>query len=134
MDVAEQLLESQVLPSVPEGVLSFADAGWHDDNGIGVHGVKLATYFGELDGANGALRFVPCSHHSDSRPLLRAYQRAGYAEVRGVVVDSRPGDVIAFDLHTFHAAFGGRDRLAWTTPCTWPRRTTSPPGRGPFVG
>ena len=25
-----------------------------------------------------------------------------------------PGDVIAFDLHTWHASFGGRDRLAWT--------------------
>jgi hypothetical protein len=115
MDAAEQLLESHVLPSVPEGVLYFADAGWHDDDGIGVHGVKLATYFGELDGANGALRFVPCSHLTDGRPLLRAYQRAGYQEVPGVIVDSRPGDVIAFDLHTFHAAFGGRDRLAWTT-------------------
>jgi hypothetical protein len=27
---------------------------------------------------------------------------------------SRPGYVIAFDLHTWHASFGGRDRLAWT--------------------
>jgi len=26
-----------------------------------------------------------------------------------------PGDVIAFDLHTWHASSGGRDRLAWTT-------------------
>ena len=25
-----------------------------------------------------------------------------------------PGDVIAFDLHTWHASSGGRDRLAWT--------------------
>ncbi len=30
-----------------------------------------------------------------------------------MAVESRPGDVIAFDLHTFHATFGGRDRLAW---------------------
>lgn len=27
--------------------------------------------------------------------------------------DTAPGDVVAFDLHTFHASFGGRDRLAW---------------------
>jgi hypothetical protein len=114
IDVAAQLLGGQVLPSVPEGVLTFADAGWHDDDGIGVHGVKFATYFDELDDGNGALRFVPCSQHADGRPHLRAYQRAGYEDVPGVVVGSRPGDVIAFDLHTFHAAFGGCDRLAWT--------------------
>jgi hypothetical protein len=115
IDAAEQLLGSQVLPSVPEGVLYFADAGWHDDDGIGVHGVKFATYFDELDRANGALLFVPCSHHTDGRPYLRAYQRAGYDDVPAVAVPSSPGNVVAFDLHTFHAAFGGRDRLAWTT-------------------
>lgn len=115
IDVAEQLLGSQVLPSVPEGVLYFAEAGWHDDDGIGVHGVKFATYFDELEGGNGALRFVPCSHHADGRPHLRAYQRARHEEVPGIVVPSGPGDVVAFDLHTFHASFGGRDRLAWTT-------------------
>jgi hypothetical protein len=31
------------LPSVPEGALYFAEAGWHDDDGIGVRGVKFAT-------------------------------------------------------------------------------------------
>lgn len=112
---AEQLLGTDVLPSVPEGVLYFAEAGWHDDDGIGVRGVKFATYFDDLEGGNGALRFVPCSQHADGRAHLRAYQRAGYGDMPGVVVPSRPGDVIAFDLHTFHATLGGRDRLAWTT-------------------
>jgi len=28
--------------------------------------------------------------------------------------ETSPGDVIALDLHTWHASFGGRDRLAWT--------------------
>ncbi|MHB1533345.1 MAG: hypothetical protein ACYC1D_01780 [Acidimicrobiales bacterium] len=32
----------------------------------------------------------------------------------GFVAASRPGDVVAFDLHAWHASFGGRDRLAWT--------------------
>ena len=30
------------------------------------------------------------------------------------VTATNPGDVVAFDLHTWHASFGGRDRLAWT--------------------
>jgi hypothetical protein len=111
---AEALLGGAVLPSLPEGVLYFAEAGWHDDDGIGVKGVKFATYFDTLYATNGALRFVPCSQHQDARPRLRAYQLARYGDFPGVVTESRPGDVVAFDLHTFHASFGGRDRLAWT--------------------
>lgn len=114
IDAAEQLLASSVLPSVPEGVLYFAEAGWHNDDGIGVRGLKFTTYFDPLDAAHGALRFVPCSHHACAQRSICAYQRARYAEYPGVAVATQPGDVVAFDLHTFHASFGGRDRLAWT--------------------
>lgn len=44
----------------------------------------------------------------------RAYQHSGYDHFLGVIVETAPGDVAAFDLHTFHASFGGRDWLAWT--------------------
>jgi Phytanoyl-CoA dioxygenase (PhyH) len=114
IDAAQQLLGAPLLPSVPEGVLYFAEAGWHNDDGIGVGGVKLATYFEPLDAAHGALRFVPCSHHPDAQRSLCAYQHARYQECPGVAVETSPGDVIALDLHTFHASVGGRDRLAWT--------------------
>src|SRR5579863_7532412 len=113
IDAAEQLLGASVLPAVPQGVLYFAEAGWHNDDGIGVSGVKFATYFEGLDAAHGALRFVPCSQHPDAERSLCAYQRAGHLEYPGVAVESSPGDVIAFDVHTFHASLGGRDRLAW---------------------
>jgi hypothetical protein len=113
IEAGEQLLGTPVLPSVPEGVLYFAEAGWHNDDGIGVRGVKFAVYFDPLDAATGAIRFVPCSQHSAAQPSLRAYRHAHHEEYPGVVVESRPGDVIAFDLHTFHASSGGRDRLAW---------------------
>ncbi len=112
LDAAEQLLDTPALPSVPEGVLYFAEAGWHDD-GIGVRGVTFATDFDRLDATDGALRFVPCSHHADARPSLRAYQNAGHDHYPCAVVETQPGDVIAFDAHTFHASFGGTDRLAW---------------------
>ena len=113
VDAAEQLLGGPVLPSVPEGVLYFAEAGWHNDDGIGVRGVKLATYFDPLNAANGALRFVPCSQHPGAQSALCAYQRARHDDYPSVVVETQPGDVVAFDLHTFHASFGGTDRLAW---------------------
>ena len=113
LDVAEQLLGVPVLPSVPEGILYFGEAGWHNDDGIGVRGVKFATYFDGLNATNGALRFVPCSQHPDALDAVRNYQRALPRVYPGVVVETRPGDVVAFDLHTFHATLGGRDRLAW---------------------
>jgi hypothetical protein len=111
---AEALLGGPVLPSLPEGVLYFAEAGWHNDDGIGVTGVKFAVYFDHLEAANGALRFVPCSQHDGPRRLAAAYQCSSYHDWPVVAAVSVPGDVIAFDLHTFHASFGGRDRLAWT--------------------
>jgi hypothetical protein len=114
VDAAEQLLGVPVVPSVPEGVLYFSEAGWHNNDGIGVRGVKFATYFDPLGAMNGALRFVPCSQHPGVRAALCAYQRGGFRDYPGVVVESQPGDVIAFDLHTFHASVGGTDRLAWT--------------------
>ncbi len=115
IDVAEQLLDGPVLPAPPEGILYFADAGWHNDDGIGVAGVKFATYFDTLETTNGALRFIPRSHCQEARPYSGAHQGAGHTETPEVVAPSRPGDVIAFDLHTFHATVGGRDRLAWAT-------------------
>jgi len=113
IDAAERLLDEPVLPAPPEGILYFSEAGWHNDDGIGVRGVKFATYFDALDSACGALRFIPCSHHEGSLAEVRSYLRTIGDDVPGVVATSRPGDVIAFDLHTFHASMGGRDRLAW---------------------
>ena len=126
IDAAGQLLGGPVIPECPEGVLYFFEAGWHTDDGIGVRGVKFATYFGELTAGNGALRLVPGSHHPEQNARLAAYscrrgpargeaEAAAYqASIPGYIADTSPGDVIAFDLHTWHASTGGRDRLAWT--------------------
>ena len=126
IDAAEQLLGGPVIPECPEGVLYFSEAGWHTDDGIGVRGVKFAAYFNQLTAGNGALRLVPGSHHPEQNARLAAYrdrqlpirgdaEAAGYqASIPGYIADTSPGDVIAFDLHTWHASTGGRDRLAWT--------------------
>jgi len=75
IDAAQQLLSGPVIPECPEGVLYFAEAGWHTDDGIGVRGVKFAAYLDELTAANGALRLVPGSHHPEQHARLAAYQR-----------------------------------------------------------
>ena len=74
IDAAEQLLGGPVIPECPEGVLYFAEAGWHDDDGIGVRGVKFAAYFDKLTAASGALRLVPGSHHPEQNTRLAAYR------------------------------------------------------------
>jgi hypothetical protein len=126
IDAAGQLLGGPVIPECPEGVLYFFEAGWHTDDGIGVRGVKFAAYFDELTAGTGALRLVPGSHHPEQNARLAAYDRrrgpargeaeaaACQASFPGYIADTSPGDVIAFDLHTWHASTGGRDRLAWT--------------------
>jgi len=126
IDAAEQLLGGPVIPECPEGVVYFAEASWHTDDGIGVRAVKYAVYFGQLTAGNGALRLVPGSHHPEQNARLAAYRNrqlpirtdaeaAAYqASIPGYVAATVPGDVIAFDLHTWHASTGGRDRLAWT--------------------
>jgi hypothetical protein len=126
IDAAQQLLGGPVIPECPEGILYFAEAGWHADDGTGVHGVKFAAYFDELTAGNGALRLVPGSHHPEQGARLAAYRDrqmpvrtdsdadAYQAGFPGHAAATAPGDVIAFDLHTWHASSGGRDRLAWT--------------------
>lgn len=123
---AAQLLGGPVIPECPEGVLYFHEAGWHRDDGIGVRGVTFAAYFEPLDAATGALRLLPGSHHPEYQARLVEYrgrQRNAHSDDRtgvrvvgypGYVAETRPGDVVAFDLHTWHASFGGCDRLAWT--------------------
>jgi hypothetical protein len=138
IDAAQQLLGSLVIPECPEGILYFAEAGWHTDDGTGVHGVRFAAYFDELTAGNGALRLVPGSHHPEQSARLAAYRdrqmpvrtdagAAYQASFPGHVAATAPGDVTAFDLHTWHASSGGRDRLAWTAvyqrhPETGPER------------
>jgi hypothetical protein len=122
IDAAEKLLGGPVIPECPEGALYFYEAGWHTDDGIGVRGVKFAAYFDPLRADNGALRFLPGSQHPDYQARLADYRRnqgdgegaADQASFPGHVIETAPGDILAFDLHTWHASFGGRDRLAWT--------------------
>jgi ectoine hydroxylase-related dioxygenase (phytanoyl-CoA dioxygenase family) len=69
---------------------------------------------------NGALRVIPGSHRDPLHTALREMrqQQAAAAaaaaqqeeeEVPYHVIDSNPGDVIAFDMRASHAAFNGFD-------------------------
>lgn len=72
------------------------------------YGVKFAFYLEPVGANNGALRVLPSSHRypndADFNALMRKFS---IAQVPAQVLDSQPGDVVAFDLRTWHASFGG---------------------------
>lgn len=113
-----------MLPAVAQHTLFFDMASWHTDTGHAVPSVKVAAYLEPLDGDSGALRVLPGSQHLDERvlrdlmrgPAFRDDERyrAATAQVPAYVIDSRPGDVIVFDEHVWHASVGGRNRLQWS--------------------
>lgn len=126
LDRAMELLDAQVVPTPAEGILYFAEAGWHYDDGIGVTGLKIALYLEPLAAETGALRLLPLSHHAAARRRLERY-RLAHALPRSAAefpahiaafpyyaAETCPGDAVVFDLHTWHASAGGRDRLCWS--------------------
>ncbi len=94
---------------------------WHPDTGhLDRKGVKFAFYLQPLDGATGALRFIPGSHRNPLHTSIRENIRLRESnrgvedetgldvhEVPAFAADSTPGDVIAFDNRVWHASWGG---------------------------
>ena len=124
LGAARKLVGAAVVPTYAEGILLFDQAGFHDDAGPGVKAVKFVAYLEALTAATGALRLLPGSHHQDFSASVRAWDRRnpiGDAEqlrrqVGGLplyVAETQPGDVIAFDWHTWHTSIRGRDRRQW---------------------
>jgi hypothetical protein len=110
--LAEQLLRKAAFPVAPFEILYFSEAWWHTDVGPDVQAVKIATYLETLDARNGALRVLPGTHLIDQR-RLSVLHRLNPHQVPCHVIESRPGDVILFHVHLWHAALNGRDRRQW---------------------
>lgn len=123
--LAEDLAGVPLLPAVAQHTLFFDMAGWHTDTGHAIPSIKVVAYLEELDERNGALRVLSGSHRLDERvltdllhgPTFRDEARAREAtrRVPAHVITSRPGDVIVFDEHLWHASIGGRHRHQWST-------------------
>jgi hypothetical protein len=135
LGAARRLLDERVLPTYAEGVLLFDQAGFHCDDGTGSTGVKFVAYLEPLTAQSGALRLMPGSHHPDFAASLAGWERRNPAldaeglrrqvgEIPCQVAETRPGDVIAFDWHTWHASINGADRRQWTISYAKDPRTT----------
>lgn len=125
---AADLLGGPVVPTPPIATCFTGNAGWHTDQGPAIGGVKFLAHLEPRTADDGALRVIPGSHESGFAARLRSYWAAdpaaqGFAgwPVPDVVLETEPGDVIAFDLHLWHASTGGDRRPAWTVEyLPWP--------------
>jgi hypothetical protein len=116
--LAERLVGGGVLPSPcdTQGILYVDHAGWHNDTGIAVRGVKFVAYLEPLDAESGALRVLPGSHRLTDDNVRHLYALdLEVPDVPGQVLATEPGDVIVFDPLLYHASWAGRDRHQWST-------------------
>ena len=91
-------------------------------------GVKFLAHLEPRRAGTGALRVLPGSHLPQFAERCRSYLArdpgaSGFEAwpVPGVVLETEPGDVIAFDLFCYHSSLGGERRLAWSIEYVpWP--------------
>ena len=115
--VAKQLYGDDVLGVIVDGNRYTGDTHWHRDTAtVHQYGVKFAFYLQDVDVDTGALRVIPGTHRlpNDDEFALGVRSMNGES-VPATALASEPGDMVAFDIRTWHASFGGsRDRQMCT--------------------
>jgi hypothetical protein len=118
---SQELLGDYTIPC-PATVAHLRGGGaWHYDDGMGVIGVRFSAYLDRDYGPEGCLHLLPLSHTTDVaglRAYVVSHGGGGLGEstddLPGFMAKTSPGDVIAFDVHTWHAFRGDCERLLWT--------------------
>lgn len=102
-----------------DGNFYTGDTRWHSD---GYHEVgrflKVAIYLDEVAEDTGCLRVIPGTHRHDlfadweARQAVESLESWGIEQwdVPAVALETRPGDVVAFNHNLMHASFGGSTR------------------------
>lgn len=120
---AEQVVGKQVLGGRIDASRRDGDMGWHIDVTSPVShnmGLTFIIYLDRLTEENGAIRFLPGSHHPEysqyvGNYLAQAKERHltpinDLLRLPSTATESSPGDVIMLSMHVWHASFGGKDR------------------------
>jgi hypothetical protein len=111
LNPAQQLCGEDVLGIGVDVNHYVGNTSWHPDTGDTAQvAVKYIFYLDSVGADSGALRLIPGSH------LLRGAERQRFTEginktpleeVPCQAVATQPGDVIAFDIRTWHTSWGG---------------------------
>ena len=108
---AQQIWGDDILGIGIDATVYVEDTDWHSDTGHrGKQAVKFITYLDPVTASTGALRVIPGSHLLEGRERERfneTVEAMPSLKVPCQAIDTEPGDVIAFDIRTYHASFGG---------------------------
>jgi len=96
---AARLMGREALPGRAKATQYFGSTDWHVDSDVPIPSLGFVTYLEPLTADAGALRIRPGSHLGEVRDP--------------VVIETTPGDVIAFDEHVAHSSAGGTLRRQW---------------------
>jgi hypothetical protein len=123
-----ELLGGPTVPSAGIATCFTGDSAWHTRQGPDIGGVTLWADLEPRTASTGALRLIPGSHLPGFERRLCEYRAAepatsgfGHWEWPHIVVETEPGDVVAFHAHLMNRAEGGTPRLSWTIDyLPWP--------------
>ena len=123
-----ELLGQPTVPCAGIATCFTGDSAWHTRQGPDIGGVTFWADLSPRTVHTGALRLIPGSHLPGFEQRLREYRAAdpatsgfGHWEWPHIVVDTEPGDVVAFHAHLMNCARGGTPRLSWTIDyLPWP--------------
>jgi Phytanoyl-CoA dioxygenase (PhyH) len=123
-----ELLSGLTVPSAGIATRCTGDSAWHTRQGPDIGGVTLWADLEPRTAGAGALRLIPGSHLPGFERRVGEYRAAepaasGFGEWDWphVVVETEPGDVVAFHAHLMNRAQGGAPRLSWTIDyLPWP--------------
>lgn len=110
-EIAEQLFGDDIIGFAADGFRYVGSTMWHPDTANFDHyGMKFSFYTQPLDVSNGALRIIPGSHRQPMHDEITKYMESDERRIEDVpafVFETRPGDVLAYDLRLWHASSGG---------------------------
>jgi Phytanoyl-CoA dioxygenase (PhyH) len=129
--VSAELLGGPTVPSVGIATCFTGDSSWHTRLGPAIPGVTIWVDLDRRTAGTGALRLVPGSHipeyerrvwaYSGAEPDASGFEQPDWPDWPHVVVETEPGDAVAFHSHLFNCAGGGTPRLTWTIDyLAWP--------------
>lgn len=109
LSIAKQLYGHDVLGVGTDANRYVGNSGWHRDTvTILQYGVKFAFYLEPVEATTGALRVVPSSHrYPDDTEFGKLIRSFPIQDVPAQALESVPGDVVGFDIRTYHGSYGG---------------------------
>ncbi len=125
IDIVSTLISPDYVTCESDASLFYCDTSWHADtfgSPLNVYHVKLSFYLDPLVASTGAIRMIPGTHKYDSpyARLLRdklsdhaAIERFFGVEPQEVpawALETRPGDLVVWNMAILHASFGGDER------------------------